>query len=69
MAHLAIEMDRGRGWEIRQEGEIPNSISIDQIALDLRSFAYSPYRHRARLNGVVVAWSSLKILQRSTNDA
>lgn len=68
MAHLAIEMDRGRGWECRQEGEIPNDTTIDQIALGLRAFADSHYRHRARLNGVVVAWSSLKT-QRSRTDA
>jgi hypothetical protein len=54
MRTLRIEMNRGRGWELRAEGRIPADITVEQIEHDLHAYAVQ-YRHRALLDGVEVA--------------
>lgn len=52
MAHVVIEMDRGMGWEVRQEG------AVDVTAADLAGMlpAYAiQYPHRAFLDGALIA--------------
>jgi hypothetical protein len=51
---LRIEMDRGNGWELRSEGEVPNDATIELITVYLRNYAIQ-HPHRAVLDGVVVA--------------
>ena len=51
MAHVRIEMDRGRGWEMRQEGEA--DVTADQLREQLPAYAIQ-YPHRAILDGEVV---------------
>lgn len=57
MAHILIQMDRGNGWETRQEGDA--AISSDDLAAMLPSFTLT-YPHRAFLDGVLVATSERK---------
>lgn len=52
MAHVVIEMDRGMGWEVRQEGESP--VTADDLANLLPSYAIQ-YPHRAFIAGNLVA--------------
>lgn len=52
MAHVVIEMDRGWGWEVRQEGDI--EITADRLASFLPSYSIQ-YPHRAFLDGALVA--------------
>lgn len=52
MAHIVIEMDRGMGWEVRQEGESP--VTADDLANLLPSYAIQ-YPHRAFIAGNLVA--------------
>jgi hypothetical protein len=52
MALLRIEMDRGRGWETRSEGEFDGE--LDDIIRALPSYAIQ-YPHRAFLDGKLVA--------------
>jgi hypothetical protein len=55
MTHkLRIEMDRGNGWELRSEGQVPNDATIEFITVCLRNYAIQ-HPHRAVLDGVVVA--------------
>jgi hypothetical protein len=52
MANIRIEMDRGNGWEVRQEG------AADVTADDLvsRAIGYSiSYPHRFFLDGALIA--------------
>jgi hypothetical protein len=51
---LRIEMDRGRGWELRAEGEIPTSTTLGRLEADLRAYAVQ-WPHRALVDGCVVA--------------
>lgn len=52
MAHIRIELDRGAGWQLRQEGNMP--LSADQLAALLPGYC-SQYPHRALIDGRVVA--------------
>jgi hypothetical protein len=54
MRLLRIEMNRGRGWELRVEGRIPASITVEQIKRDLEAYAIQ-YPHRALIDGFEVA--------------
>jgi hypothetical protein len=54
MTTLTIELDRGQGWEVRAEGQIPADTSLDRITADLRAYAIQ-YPHRALVDGRVVA--------------
>jgi hypothetical protein len=54
MKTLRIELDRGRGWEVRAEGPIPAETSTARIAADLQAYALQ-YPHRALLDGVEIA--------------
>jgi hypothetical protein len=54
MTTLTIEMDRGRGWEVRAEGAIPSDTPTARIEADLRAYAIQ-YPHRALVDGRVVA--------------
>jgi len=51
MAHVKIEMDRGNGWEVRQEGDC--EIAADALVAMLPQYAIQ-YPHRASIDGVVV---------------
>ena len=51
MAHIRIEMDRGKGWEVRQEGEC--AVTSEALVAMLPQYAIQ-YRHRALIDGVVV---------------
>jgi hypothetical protein len=52
MAQIRIEMDRGEGWQTRQEGEM--DLNADALAAHLPSYC-SQYPHRAFLDGKLVA--------------
>lgn len=52
MAQVRIEMDRGNGWEVRQEGAV--DITADALAGMLAAYAIQ-FPHRAFLNGNLVA--------------
>ena len=54
MRMLRIEMNRGRGWELRAEGRIPADVTLEQIERDLREYAIQ-HPHRALLDGIEVA--------------
>jgi hypothetical protein len=54
MTTLTIEMDQGRGWEVRATGQIPADTSTARITADLRAYALQ-YPHRALVDGRVVA--------------
>jgi len=54
MPFLRIEMDRGRGWELRGEGEIAD-VGADLAVLRKQLDTYAvQYAHRALVDGVVV---------------
>ena len=53
MANIRIEMDRGAGWEVRQEGSAEGVTARDLVDY-LPAFAIQ-YPHRAFLDGVLVA--------------
>ena len=57
MAHIRIEMDRGNGWETRQEGAA--DVTADDLIAMLPSYTLA-YPHRAFLDGVLVATSKRK---------
>jgi hypothetical protein len=52
MPLLRIEMDRGRGWELRGESEFTGT--IEEIRAALPAYCVQ-YPHRALLDGDVVA--------------
>lgn len=52
MASIRIEMDRGNGWEVRQEGE--TTVTADDLTAMLPRYAIQ-YPHRAFIDGVLIA--------------
>jgi hypothetical protein len=52
MAQIRIEMDRGMGWEVRQEGAA--DITADALVAMLPGYAIQ-YAHRAFIDGVLIA--------------
>lgn len=52
MANIRIEMDRGTGWETRQEGEC--EVTADDLVNMLPNYAIQ-YPHRAFLDGALIA--------------
>lgn len=53
MATLRIELDRGYGWQVRGEGEVPANTSLDAIKADaMRGALNGPVR--AYLDGALV---------------
>ena len=50
MAHVKIEMDRGLGWETRQEGDC--AVTADRLRELLPLYALQ-YPHRIFLDGVL----------------
>lgn len=52
MAQVRVEMDRGAGWEVRQEGEC--DVTAAALADMLTDYAIQ-YPHRAFLDGALVA--------------
>ena len=52
MAHIKIEINRGEGWKVRQEGEM--DLTASALAAQL-PFYSSQYPHRAFINGKLVA--------------
>lgn len=52
MAHIRIEMDRGEGWEVRQEGAV--DVTAAAMADMLPAYAIQ-YPHRVFLDGALVA--------------
>jgi hypothetical protein len=52
MADIRIEMDRGMGWEVRQEGAA--DVTADALADMLPAYAIQ-YPHRAFIDGSMVA--------------
>jgi hypothetical protein len=57
MANIRIEIDRGMGWEVRQEGDA--AVTAAELAAMLPAYTLS-YPHRAFLNGALVASSDRK---------
>jgi hypothetical protein len=51
VAHIWIEMDRGDGWELHQEGEA--DITAEQLRQRLPTYC-SRYKARAFLNGFLI---------------
>ncbi len=56
LSWIRIEIDRGNGWELREEGlvDAEEVTTVPQIKSDLQEYAVQ-YRHRAVLKGFVVA--------------
>ena len=52
MAQVKIEMDRGFGWETRQEGDA--AVDVADLVAMLPSYAIQ-YPHRAFLDGALIA--------------
>lgn len=52
MAHIRIEVDRGYGWQVRQEGTA--DLTADDLAASILALSIQ-YPHRAYLNGALVA--------------
>jgi hypothetical protein len=52
MAHVVIEMDRGAGWETRQEGDA--DVTAEALVEMLPAYAIR-YAHRAFLDGALIA--------------
>ena len=52
MTTVRIEMDRGNGWETRQEGAV--AITAEDLANMLPAYAIQ-YPHRAFIDGVLIA--------------
>lgn len=57
MAHVRIEIDRGAGWQVRQEGNAP--VTADEVAAILPAYTLA-HPHRAYLDGVLIASSERK---------
>lgn len=49
---IRIEMNRGKGWEVRQEGAA--TVTVEQIQAALPAYCIQ-YPHRAFIDGVLVA--------------
>ena len=54
MAQVRIEMNRGEGWEVRQEGV--SSVTADGLAMLLPSYTLA-FPHRVFRDGVLIASS------------
>ena len=52
MAQVRIEMNRGEGWEVRQEGAV--DVTADALADMLPAYAIQ-FPHRAFIDGRLVA--------------
>lgn len=57
MAQVRIEMDRGNGWEVRQEGDA--EVTADDLAAMLPRYTIQ-HPHRAFIGGAMVASSERK---------
>lgn len=57
MAQVRIEVDRGNGWQVRQEGEL--AISAADLAAALPGYTIQ-YPHRAFIGGALIASSERK---------
>lgn len=53
MAQIRIEIDRGAGWEVRQEGAA--DVTVADVVSVLKTYTVGD--HRAFLDGVLVASS------------
>lgn len=53
MATLRIEMDRGMGWEVRGEGQVPDDITDERVREEVDRYCLQ-YPHRGFLNGRLV---------------
>lgn len=51
MAHIRIEIDRGLGWQVRQEGDF--TIAAEELRAKMSCYAVS-YPHRFWLDGVLI---------------
>lgn len=58
MAHVKIEMDRGAGWETRQEGEADVS---EGFLRDMLPRYAIQYPHRVWRDGVLVATVGVEV--------
>jgi hypothetical protein len=56
MATLRIELDRGYGWQVRAEGEVPENTTVEQVRAQTERLALNGPT-RAFLNGALVAES------------
>lgn len=54
MATLRIELDRGYGWQVRAEGEVPDTTTVEQVRDQAERMALNGPT-RAFLNGEMVA--------------
>jgi hypothetical protein len=54
MATLKIELDRGHGWQVRAEGEVPENTTVEQVRAQAERLALNGPT-RAFLNGELVA--------------
>jgi hypothetical protein len=54
MATMKIELDRGYGWQVRAEGEVPENTTIEQVRAQAERLALNGPT-RAFLNGALVA--------------
>jgi len=52
MAHVRIEMDRGKGWEVRQEGDM--NLTAEELIRLLPDYCIQ-YSHRVFLDGKLIA--------------
>ena len=48
MAHVRVEMDRGGGWEVRQDGHA--DVTVDALAALMPAYSVA-YPHRAFIEG------------------
>ena len=63
MRMLRIEINRGRGWQLRAEGRIPADVTVEQIKRDLQDYAIQ-YPHRALLDGIEIARVGAEVVAR-----
>lgn len=56
MAHIRIEIDRGYGWQIRQEGDL--DMPVAEMIATLPAYTIQ-YPHRLFVDGALVASSSV----------
>jgi hypothetical protein len=51
MAHVKIEIDRGNGWQVRQEGDL--DLTVDALRASMSGYAVG-YPHRFYLDGALI---------------
>lgn len=51
MAHIKVEIDRGNGWQVRQEGDC--AATINELRATMPAYALS-YPHRFYIDGELV---------------